>query len=166
MTVATDPRKTGVEAGMTLLARSYAAVANTGNTSETVLATVAIPAGAMGANGSLLIFSSWSNTNNANGKTVRVRFGGAAGTAYLSTSLASFASASDIRRIGNRNSASSQVSSYPPANLGGTGASTGALVTSTVDTAVAQDLVFSSQLSVGTDTQTLESYEVWLVASQ
>ena len=50
-----------------------------GNTSENILATCTIPAGAMGLNGGLKIFSSWSCTNNANVKTMRVRLGGISG---------------------------------------------------------------------------------------
>lgn len=160
MTVATDPRKTGINAGMTQLASSAVAVSVTGTTNETVLATITIPAGAMGINGGVMIHSAWTITNNANTKTLRIRLNGIAGTAYLSQSPASVLSFIDFgRRIRNRNSASSQVGI-----INSTGSTSGgAVVTSSIDTTVSVDLVITAQLGVGTDTATLESYEVWLL---
>lgn len=148
--------------GMQCLARSAVKVDLTGTTNETALATVTIPGGAMGLNGGLLIYTSWSYTNSANTKTSRIRFGGAAGTQYFSNGQTTSATMHILHRIRNRNSASSQVGgSSATGGIGGV--SSGVLVTSALDTLVAQDIVLSGQLQVGTETLTLESYEVWLL---
>jgi hypothetical protein len=138
-------------------------MSHTGNTDETALATVSIPAGAMGLNGGLLIYSTWTTTNSGNNKTPRVRLGGIAGTAFVGPTITTTATFSDIRRIRNRNSASAQVASTGAATGLSTGTTTVAVTTGTVNTAVAQDLVFSAQLANGTETITLENYEVWLL---
>lgn len=162
MTVSTDPRKTGIAVGPTLLAASAVAVSVTGTTAETTLATVTIPAGAMGLNGGLLIYTTWGYTNSVNAKTPRVRLGGAAGTIYMALPQSTTASLHDLRRIRNRNSAASQVGAAS-ATGGMSTASSGAAVTSTVDTAAAVDLVLTGALALNTETITLESYEVWLL---
>src|SRR5687767_4986995 len=65
---------------VSLLAASPAAIAHTGTTDETVVATVVIPGGLMGTNGRLRVTSLWTWPNSANSKTVRVRFSGLSGT--------------------------------------------------------------------------------------
>jgi hypothetical protein len=146
-----------------LLAASAATGMNvTGTTNETALATVTIPAGAMGANGAVMIQTSWSYTNSANTKTLRIRLGGASGSVHFAFPATTTATFSDLRRIRNRNSASSQVCSQATVAQG-IGSSGAAIATSAVDTSVAVDLVISGQLALGTETITLESYEVWLL---
>jgi len=141
---------------------SAVAVPLTGSTSETALATIAIPAGAMGANGQLRIITLWSMTNNANNKYPRIRLGGISGTIYLGATQSSVASQKTQTIIRNRNSQSSQIGFAASGTLGayGVGPTTVANVTSAVDTSAAQDLVISGQLATGTDTLTLESYTV------
>lgn len=146
-----------------LLVSSAVAVSHTGNTNETTLATVTIPAGIMGTNGGLLILSSWTTTNSANNKTPRIRLGGIGGTAFMAATYTSVATFSDSRRIRNRNSASSQVASTAAATAVPFGGTSSAIATGSVDTSVAQDLVLTGQLGLGTETITLESYEVWLL---
>jgi hypothetical protein len=162
MTVSTDPRKTGVAASMTLLAASAVAVSVTGTTSETVLATVTIPAGAMGLNGGVRIVTRWSMAASANNKTSRHRLGGIAGSVIASvpstTSTALLESSSR-----NRGSPSSQ---YHMAH-GNRGTDLVMAVlsatTSAIDMTQAQDLVITGQLALGTETLTLDNYEVWLL---
>lgn len=164
MTVSTDSRKTGINTGMTMLAASAVAVSHTGNTDETALATVAIPAGCMGINGGLLIYSTWSITNSGNSKTIRGRLGGIGGTAFLGAAITTQATTHDIRRIRNRGSAASQVAGTSAATSGQPiGPTTAAVTTGTINTAVAQDFVFTAQLASAGETITLESYEVWLL---
>lgn len=129
---------------------------------EVVLATVTIPAGAMGMNGAVEVRTVWSCTNSANNKTLRVRFGGAAGTAYLAPVLTTNTGLSDARRIRNRNSAASQLGSFSSGatGLGPLGSSP---VTGALDTTASVDVVFSGQLSLAAETITLESSEVWLL---
>lgn len=134
----------------------------TGTTAETALATVPVPGGALGLNGGLLIYTSWSYTNSANNKTARIRFGGLTGTQYYNNPQTTSLSMHILHRIRNRNSASSQVGgSSATGGIGGV--SSGVLVTSALDTTLPQDIVLSGQLQVGTESISLESYEVWLL---
>lgn len=145
------------------LARSAVAASLTGTVSETALATVTIPAGAMGLNGGLEVRTVWSVTNSANTKTCRVRLGGVSGTAHLSSSLTTSATLHDFRRIRNRGSAASQVCSTAATAASPVGNSGVAVTTSVIDTSVSQDVVISGQLGLGSETITLEAYEVWLL---
>lgn len=143
-----------------VIGASAVAVPLTGTTSETVLATIAIPAGAMGPNGQIRVTTLWSPTNNANNKTMAVRLGGLSGTLFQQAVQANVTHQQNHCRFGNRNSASSQVG----ASLLGFGwnANTSAVVTATVNTANAQDLVITGTLASSGDTLTLESYLVEL----
>lgn len=163
MAVATDPRKTGIASVSSQLAHSsVTGLAVTGTVNETTLATVTIPAGVMGISGGIEIRTVWSVTNSANAKTLRVRFGGGAGTAYVSIGVTTSATVSDIHRIRNRGAANSQVSSFASA-AGSFTTTGGAIVTSSVDTTAAVDVVITGQLANSGETITLESYEVWLL---
>jgi hypothetical protein len=155
-------RAAGGGATPRLLAASAVAVSVTGTTNETALATVAIPAGAMGLNGGLHVYTTWSMTNSANAKTPRVRLGGIAGTAFMAVGFTTAATFTDFRRIRNRNSASSQVASAASASSAAFGATSTSVTTGAVDTSVSQDLVISGLLASAAETLTLESYEVWL----
>lgn len=136
--------------------------AYTQSTAEQTLATDTIPAGAMGLNGGVHAHKSWTLNNSGNNKTIRLRFGGAAGTQYSTQVATTVASLSDFRRIRNRGSASAQVGAAAAA-ASAYGSSSGALPTSSVDTSAAVDLVFSGQLAVATDYIILENRETWLV---
>ena len=143
-----------------VLARSFAAVSHTGTTSETTLATVTVPAGAMGANGVLRITSLWSYPNNANSKQLRIKFDG---NNVLNTSPTTTAQHQTIITIGNRNSASSQVmGSGATASTGGLGNTGTAPATMSVNTALAKDIVFTVTLANSGDTATLEGYLIEL----
>lgn len=143
-----------------VLAKSGVAVPLTGSTSETALATVAIPAGAMGPNGVLRVTTLWSLTNSANNKTPRVRLGGISGTAFRGQNLTTVASGRDQIEIHNRNAQNSQVSNPAGGGFGGAGTSSSVITTATVDTSIAQDLVISGQLANSGETLTLEAYTV------
>jgi hypothetical protein len=138
-----------------VLAQSAAALPKTGDTAETTLATVTVPAGALGPNGTLRITTLWSNTNSANNKTFKVKL---AGTAYGSLVSATTVITRDQRMIHNRGTASSQIGM--PGTVGGFGSSGVAAVTSAIDTSQSQDITFTAQLALGTETITLESYLV------
>ena len=144
-----------------VLAQSAVAASVTGTTSETVLATIPVPAGAMGANGILRIITLWSVTNSADSKTLRVRLGGIGGTAYLGLGVTAVATAQELTLIRNRNSLSSQVgfAATPAASYG---TSTTAVTTSAVDMSAAQDLVITGTIAAnaGANTITLEAYTV------
>ncbi len=146
-----------------VLAASAAAVSHTGNTSETTLATITIPAGAMGPNGLVRVEATYSFTSNANNKTAIFRFGGTGGTQYLATIGTTQGHARFSRTISNRNSASSQVGASHN-NAGGWGVGGGgAVLTSAINTSAAVDLLIRGQLANAADTITLESYAVELL---
>jgi hypothetical protein len=141
-----------------VLAASAVAVSHTGDTLETALATIAVPANAMGPNGQLRVTTQWSYTNSANGKTLRVRFGGTSGTSYLAQTSTATASAVFENRIANRGAANSQIGN---SNIS-FGPTTASAVTSAVDTAAAVNLVLAAHLANAGETVTLECYLVEL----
>jgi hypothetical protein len=141
------------------LAQSGVAVASINNTSEQTLVTIPVPANLMGINGALYVTALWSLTNNANAKALRIRFGG---TEFQNLAGASLVTVSAAMRIQNRGSLTSQVGASVGMNAFGA-TSTAAVVTSTLNTGVSQDLTISVQKATGTDTATLEAYTVQLL---
>lgn len=139
--------------------QSAVAVPLTGTASETALASVTIPAGAMGANGIIRVTALWTYTSNTNAKTLRVRFGnGLSGTAFQNHSTSnSTAAIRTFTTIQNRNSASSQIAGM---SSGQFTASSTANVTGTIDTTAQQTITLSGLLGSAGDTITLESYLV------
>lgn len=144
-----------------ILGSSGAAAGVTGTTSETQLASITVPAGAMGKNGAVGITTLWSYTNSANGKTVRVRFGGPSGVAYQTLVATTTATLQTQTIIINNNSTGAQKAftglTLPYAT------STSALTTSSVDTTAATTIYISGQLASSGETITLESYTVELI---
>jgi hypothetical protein len=155
-----------------VVAASAVAVSHTGDTNETALATVAVPAGLMGTTGVLRVTSLWSLTSSENAKVLRARLGGMSGTEFLAVQLTSSATYRDQRQIANRNSASSQVGGPAGNSLlplesfgpgGGWGAAAAAVVTAAIDTTVNQNLVLTGQLADAGETVALEAYLVELL---
>lgn len=144
--------------GSCMLAASAVAVSVTGTVAKTTTATVAIPA-LLGLNGRLRVSAAMSTTNNANSKGGAIEFGG---QAVMSSTLASIATTSGMFDVSNRNSTASQISTSRGGTFGVNGVSSVAFTTTTVDTTVAQNLVFSFTLANSADTATLESYTVEL----
>ena len=141
-----------------VLARSNTGVVVTGTLGATA-ATVTIPAGVMGSNGTLEITSLWSCTNNTNSKSCNIGFGG---TNYMASALASSLSNQMLTIIRNRTATS---------QIGGVGSTSWVYSpiaapcrTSTADTTIAQNITFNAVHSNTSDTITLESYRVTLVA--
>lgn len=145
-----------------IVASSAVAVSHTGNTDETVFATIPIAAGLMSANAILRVTTLWSYTNSGNAKTGRIRLGGVSGTQFLSVGHTTSASFSDSRLIRNRGVTNSQVGTGAGTTVTA-GATTAVPTTATVDMSVAQDLVLSGQLASAGETITLEAYTVELL---
>jgi hypothetical protein len=141
------------------LAGSAQAASHTGDTNETTLATITIPAGAMGANGFIEVDALWTFTDSANAKTMRGRLGGISGTAYLSVanSTAGQVSVRTTTRVYNRNSQSSQIGTLATSGNPFT-ASTSAWPTSSVDTSASTTFVLTAQLASAGETITLQAY--------
>lgn len=147
--------------GWRTLARSSVAIPHTGTTSETGLASVAVPANAMGPNGSLRIVTTWSVTNSANTKTLLVRFNSTTANGYMSVALTASASYKNIAEISNRGAANSQVGAVVSGS--GYGTSTGTVQTTAVDTTAATTVYIRATLALGTETITLEGYSVEVI---
>jgi len=135
-----------------------AAVVLTGTTSTTTLATITIPAGLIGANGKVKFYPLWSNTNNANAKTLRVFLNGV--PMYTATSQNSVHN-SGLLILRNFNSETAQRMSSGMA--AGLGSSPGSIAATTVDTTVPVTVTITGQLANSADTMTLESLFVEIV---
>lgn len=140
-----------------------ASSALTGTASETTLATLTIPGNTIGPNGILRIYSLWSNTNNANSKTCRIRLGGLSGTIFAEVANSSIAVVEDFRLIKNLNATNSQITA--PAAKQYAGISGSAATLGAVNTTVSQDLVFTGQLANTGDSLTLQMWLVELIQS-
>lgn len=140
-----------------VLARSAVQVSHTGNTNETTLAAITVPANALGLNGSVAISAIWSNNNSGNNKVSRIRYNNATtGTIYAQATQTTNLSARFIDvRISNRNSASSQVGYATAATAF---VSSAAPVTSAEDTTASTTIYLTGQLANGGDTINLEQY--------
>lgn len=130
---------------------------------ETVMATITIPAGAMGINGRLRVTALFGVTNNANTKRLRIRFGGLAGTIYSSTDLTASTYLRAQAELANRALVNSQVGA-PNSITSAFGSTAGSLITGAIDTSATADLVLTGTLvTANTDTITIESYLVELL---
>jgi hypothetical protein len=142
-----------------ILAQTAQAVAHTGTTAETTLATVQIPGGVMGPNGILRVTTLLSATNNANVKTLTYRLGG---TLLRTAVMTSFLTGQDQMIVRNRNSLASQVT-FTTGTLAPYSGSTVALTTTALNTAQNQALTITATLATAGDTMTLEGYTVELL---
>lgn len=139
-----------------ILAQSGAASSVTGTTSETVLATIPIPAGLLSANGVIRVGCTFNFSGAAGTHTMSMRLGGSlvANNAGASSVL----SAEWIRSIRAANSQSAQVM-MQAGTLGG-GTSTAAAAATSVNMANAQNLTITGTLGSASDTATLLGYTV------
>ena len=153
----------GSTGNMRALAVSGAAASVTGTLTKTALATIAVPAGTLTANGRLEVFLDFEMTQNVNAKTLSLQFGGAdvAGTFGVNNSGNSFGAWLQYT-IQNRNALAAQATLMlawdSPSN-----ATFRATDTRTINTANAQNLVVFGQLGDVGDTITLRSYRVTLI---
>lgn len=136
--------------------------AETGATSETVLANILIPAGMAGPNARITVRTFWNFTGTAGTKTVKVYLNTAAtagGTAYLSAAGASGdLSAFYETTIVAQGSTSAQIGGLA---TGTWGRSTAAVLPSgTIDMTAASYIVISATLANSADTATLAGYQV------
>jgi hypothetical protein len=146
--------------GYDVFAQSAVASSHTGNTTETTLGTINVPARAMGANGRLRITALFSYTNSANVKTLRFRFGGV--IAAIGTQTTTNIYRAQIE-IANRNSVSSQIVSFAGTGAGW-GSNTFGSTSLTVDTDDNAAISITGQLASSGETVTLESYTVELMS--
>jgi len=142
---------------VSLLANGNPATTTSGTT-ETVLATIPLPALALADNGKVVVEFLVTYPNNANNKTVNLRLGG---TGINGTSLWEQTATTTVKmsvRCGfmNRNSVSSQVQTALEYGFG-FGQAALALRTAVVDTSVATSLFLTGTCANGADLITLQS---------
>lgn len=132
-------------------------------TGETVFATCSVAAGALGSNGALRVTTHWACTSNSNAKTIRVRWDGAAGHAFLSANATTTTGCVAVTHIGQNNTTYGQVGSSAVVMNAGyvTASSQGS--TAVADTSAATSLYITGQKGTGTDTLTLQSYVIELL---
>lgn len=136
--------------------QSAVATNSTAVLTEQVLKTISIPANAIGLNGRLRIRVRWTMTNNANVKTLGVKFGGTTFALENKSGCRSYLTNIDIM---NRNSAAIQIGGALDMEAGD-GASQNSFYTGTIATTSAQSLTIIGTLAVTTDVITVESYSV------
>lgn len=146
-----------------ILGKSSVSASGGADTNENILGTVTIPAGIMGTSGQLIINSTWTYSNSASAKTLRIRFGGIGGTIYLTTAPTTTLTYRDFRTIANNNAANAQVSGTSAVASTGFQLDNAANITSSVDTTAETTLVFTGQKASAGDTLTLQQYSVQLL---
>lgn len=143
-----------------VIAQSGTAVPLTGTTTETTLATITIPGGMMGLNGSIEVDVSASFTANTNLKTLNVKLGGTQ-IGIFSRSGATETGARTNLVVSNRGSQSSQVLSQPASTSVLFGVFTTTYpATLSKDMSQDQALTITGTLANSADTITLERYSV------
>lgn len=138
------------------LAQQNTAVTAPNDTNENTLYTVAIPGGAMGPNGSIRVSATWTCTNNANAKTLKVKHGG---NIVLSTPAASGAGTVQYVKTSNRNSPNHQVCSIVGSGV------TATVSTYTLDTTQTQNVTITAQKAAASDSIILESVLVEIITA-
>ena len=148
-----------------ILGQSGLNVALTGTVAETKLASVLVPAGAMGTNGLIRAESVWSNNNSANNKTRFTRFGATddvAGTSFNGIAQTTYIQHSSCVTISNSNSQSVQFGWFTTGLPGAPGNGSAAGTAGAINTAASSYLVFSGTLANSGDTMTLQAWFVTL----
>jgi len=145
--------------GKIKLQSAAAQLVHTGVTGETSLVSVSIPAGLMTPTSKIVVPSLLvTNTNNANAKTLRVRYSSIGGAQVLSVALTSVAAYHGRLDISNRNSLTAQVATlYTQTAIYGT---TTGVTTTAVNTANASSVVLSGDLTSAADAINIELFEV------
>lgn len=142
-----------------VLAQSAVQVSHTGNTSETTLADISIPAGTMGANDQLRITGMFTYTNSANTKTIKVKLDTTNFRTFAPTTTATL---SFLTSISNRNSVSSQIGENA-GQVAPNVANANAPITGAIDMSSTQSLKLTGQLANSGETVSLEWYRVELL---
>lgn len=133
------------------------------DTTEDTLLSVTIPKALVSPNMQIEVRLDASCTNNANAKTLRVRYSTAAGTQILNQAMASVTGYRGTCLLSWRNSTSAQEGIYYTSG-GGLGTNTGANGVTTLSVASASadtTLVITGQKATAGDSMALESAQVW-----
>jgi hypothetical protein len=139
-----------------VLSQSGQSVALTGTTSETVLATIPIPAGALRRHGRIRIWATGAITSNANTKTIKIKIGSTVvgGIVTAGTGVSTFDIEANVVNGATPNSNFGSVIAFMGSTVQQAGANVGANMLN------ASTLTITGQLGTGTDTITLNAYTV------
>lgn len=127
----------------------------TGTASETSLGSCVIPAGFLGPNGKIRVWTSWSHTNSANNKTLKIKLGS---TAFLNVTVTTTAESIIERWISNLNSTSSQHSGLVASTSTSYVTNASVAATGTEDTTTALTLDLTGTLANTGETITLRNW--------
>lgn len=150
-------------AGASTLAQSAVAASCPVDTTEDVLATITVFGNTIGPNGRLSITTAWTTNNTAGNKTLRVRFGGVTGVAFMEYVNNNAVAQGVETSICNVANTASQKGGASPGSPTGLGILNTAIATANVDTTQTTTLVITGQKALATDTITLESYLVRII---
>lgn len=126
-------------------------------TTQQCIFAVNIPANSLGKNGNLQFRSMFSETNNANTKTIAFRLGG---KYFYSAGLANFASSVILMEVANRGATNSQVAT--PINVSNAVGYLGQpVVKFEIDTTIDQVLMIEVTKANASDVVALESMTIW-----
>lgn len=131
------------------------------DTTEDTLATIILPANSLGANGCVVLRTTWSETASANAKTMRAYLGGTGGTKFFETQVTSGTALASTRlsTICNRNVTNSQVSTALDGNFAN---SAQAVSTGAQDTTTALNIVITGQKATAGESLVLQQYSITL----
>jgi len=144
-----------------LMAKSNVAASVTGTLTETILATVNLPANTIGANGQVRIRTYWTTTNSANNKSLKVRFGttGVSSTSISSSVITTFGTEMITVDVQNLNATNSQ-NAFQEGSRGTDGLVTTGFSTSAIDTTISENFYITGTLANTGETITLVGYSV------
>ena len=151
--VTTSGTQSGVQTALVWYGTAVVAVANTAVT----LASVTVPGWSVGTGGEIEIDALFSTTNSANAKNLNMTFGG---SAIFTLAAANVASVSVQKNIVNRGG--SQIVSNA-VGATGHGASTGAVVTLSINTNVDQTFAITAQPATANELVQLEYYNMHIL---
>jgi hypothetical protein len=138
-----------------MVSTSAAGWSFTGQTTQGTIKSVAAPGNSLNQNGILRIRAQYTVPNNSNNKTLVIQYGGVTFFSFIATTQASIVVSLEIQ---NRGAANSQVAAS--AGLTGPGTSSGATITSSIDTTQSQSINFLCTLQSSSDTVKLERYSI------
>lgn len=144
------------------IAQSFSVVTAPADTNEDTLATITVPANAMGANGMLRVTAMWAYTSSANNKTLRIRYSGGSGTAFFQTTQTTNAGMSATILIANTNVTNAQIG-YIDASSTTFGGAIVTRPTAAVDTTAATTVVITGTKASAGETMQLVGYCVELI---
>jgi hypothetical protein len=148
--VTTSGTQSGTQTALVWYGTAVVAVANTAVT----LASVTVPGWSVGTGGEIEIDALFSLTNSANAKNLNMTFGGSAIFTLASANVASVSVQKNIVNRGGSQIVSNAVSAT------GHGASTGAVVTLSVNTTVDQTFAITAQPATANELVQLEYYNM------